>query len=152
LSKTRVSLQGLITWLMDSHLLPTMFSIKVAHLNTGLIAQWLEHLVYSQRVLGSNPSLVTFHFSQSAQSSLEKEFLMAEEHCKMIEQKCKVSKVKAMEAKARFNKLQGSEKRAFLMELLTLVLNSQMVNVEELKEVRKARDLLRIAIVSFFDV
>jgi hypothetical protein len=48
---------------------------------------------------------------ESAQSSLEKEFLVAEEHCKMIEQKCKASKVKATEVKAWFNKLQGNVKR-----------------------------------------
>ena len=29
----------------------------------GLIAQWLEHLVYVQKVLGSIPGLVTFLYS-----------------------------------------------------------------------------------------
>jgi hypothetical protein len=89
---------------------------------------------------------------ESAQSSLEKEFLAAEEHCKMIEWKCEASKVKVTEAKAHFNKLQGNTKREFLVESLTLVMNSHMANIEELKEVRKARDSLKIAIVSFFDV
>jgi hypothetical protein len=85
---------------------------------------------------------------ESAQTSLEKEFLMAEEHCKLIKRKCEASKVKAMEVKARFDKLQGSAKREFLAELLTPVLNSHMVNVEELKEARKARDSLKITMVS----
>jgi hypothetical protein len=69
---------------------------------------------------------------ESAQSSLEKGFLVVEEHCKMIERKCEASKVKATEAKAWFNKLQGNAKREFLMESLTPVLNSHMANVEEL--------------------
>jgi hypothetical protein len=89
---------------------------------------------------------------ESAQSSLEKEFLAVEEHCKMIEWKCEASKAKATEAKAWFDKLLGNEKRVFLAEMLTLVMNSHAANVEELKEVRKVRDLLRITIVSFFDV
>jgi hypothetical protein len=89
---------------------------------------------------------------ESAQSSLEKEFLVAEEHCKMIEWKCEASKVKAMEVKAQFDKLQGNAKREFLVESLTPVMNSHMVNIEELKEVRKARDSLKVAIVSFFDI
>jgi hypothetical protein len=89
---------------------------------------------------------------ESAQSSLEREFLVAEEHCKMIKRKCEASKVKATEVKARFDKLQGNAKREFLAESLTPVMNSHMANVEELKEVRKARNSLKIAIVSFFDV
>jgi hypothetical protein len=89
---------------------------------------------------------------ESAQSSLEEEFLAVEEHCKMIEWKCESSKVKATEAKAWFDKLQGNAKREFLVESLTPVMNSHIANVEELKEVRKVRDLLKIAIVSFFDI
>jgi hypothetical protein len=89
---------------------------------------------------------------ESAQSSLEKEFLAAEEHCKMIEWKCKASKAKVTEVKVQFNKLLGNEKRVFLTETLTLEMNIHMVNVEELKEARKARDSLKIVIVSFFDV
>jgi hypothetical protein len=95
---------------------------------------------------------------ESTQSSLEKEFLVAEEHCKVIERKCKASKAKATEAKAteakateakaRFDKLPGSAKREFLTESLTPVLNSHMANIEELKEARKARDSLKIAMVS----
>jgi hypothetical protein len=70
----------------------------------------------------------------------------------MIEWKCEASKAKATEAKAQFDKLQGNAKREFLAELLTPVLNSHMANVEELKEARKARDSLKITIVSFFDI
>jgi hypothetical protein len=70
----------------------------------------------------------------------------------MTERKCEASKVKAMEAKAHFDKLQGNAKREFLAESLTPVMNSHMVNVEELKEARKVRDSLKIAIVSFFDI
>jgi hypothetical protein len=73
---------------------------------------------------------------ESTQSSLEKEFLVAEEHFKVIERKCEVSKAKVTEAKARFNKLLDNEKRAFLAEMLTLVMNSHMANIEELKETR----------------
>jgi hypothetical protein len=81
-----------------------------------------------------------------------KKFFVAEEHCKIIKWKCEASKVKVTEVKAWFDKLLGNEKRVFLMETLTLMINSHMVNVEELKEVRKARDLLKIVTVSFFDV
>jgi hypothetical protein len=89
---------------------------------------------------------------ESAQTSLEKEFLVVEEHCKLIERKCKASKAKATEVKARFDKLQGSAKREFLTESLTPVMNSHLANVEELKEARKVRDSLKIAIVSSFDI
>jgi hypothetical protein len=89
---------------------------------------------------------------ESTQSSLEKEFLAVEEHCKMIERKCEASKVKATEVKARFDKLQGNAKREFLVESLTLVMNSHLANVKELKEARKVRDSLKIAIISFFDI
>jgi hypothetical protein len=50
---------------------------------------------------------------ESTQSSLEKEFLVVEEHCKMIEWKCEASKAKVMEVKGRFDKLLGDEKRVF---------------------------------------
>jgi hypothetical protein len=83
---------------------------------------------------------------ESTQSSLEKEFLIAEEHCKTIEWKCKASKAKVTEMKAQFNKLLG-DKRVFLTEILTPVMNSHMVNVKELKGVRKARDSAKTAMV-----
>jgi hypothetical protein len=85
---------------------------------------------------------------ESAQSSLEKELLAAEEHCKAIEWKCEASKAKATEVKTKFNKLPSSAKREFLAESLTPVMNNHMANIEELREARKARDLLKIAMVS----
>jgi hypothetical protein len=85
---------------------------------------------------------------ESTQSSLEKEFLVAEEHCKTIEWKCEASKAKAMEVKGRFNKLLGDEKRVFLAEVLTPVMNSHMVNVKELKGARNTRDSAKTAMVS----
>jgi hypothetical protein len=51
---------------------------------------------------------------ESTQSSLEREFLVVEEHCKVIKQKCKASKAKVMEVKAQFDKLLGNKERAFL--------------------------------------
>jgi hypothetical protein len=87
---------------------------------------------------------------ESTQSSLEKEFLVAEEHCKTIEQKCEASKVKVTEVKGRFDKLLGDEKRVFLAEVLTPVMNNHMVNVEELKGARKARDSAKTAMVCVF--
>jgi hypothetical protein len=79
---------------------------------------------------------------------LEKELLAAEEHCKAIERKCEASKVKAMEVKIKFDNLPNSAKREFLAESLTPVMNNHLANVEELKEARKARDLLKITMVS----
>jgi hypothetical protein len=85
---------------------------------------------------------------KSAQSSLEKELLAAEEYCKVIEQKCEASKAKVTEVKTKFDNLPNSAKREFLTESLTPVMNNHLANVEELKEARKARDLLKIAMVS----
>jgi hypothetical protein len=85
---------------------------------------------------------------ESTQSSLEKELLAAEEHCKAIERKCEASKAKATEMKAKFDRLPNSAKREFLVESLTPVMNSHLANIEELKEARKARDSLKIAMVS----
>jgi hypothetical protein len=85
---------------------------------------------------------------ESAQSSLEKELLVAEEHCKAIERKCEASRAKATEVKIKFNNLPNSAKREFLVESLTPVMNSHLANVKELKEARKARDSLKITMVS----
>jgi hypothetical protein len=122
----------------------------------SLTVKFTIHLLFNKFL--NSPSMSSFEnfnldFSlESTHSSLEKEFLMVEEHCKMIEWKCNASKAKAMEAKAWFDKLLGNKKRAFLMESLTLAMNSNMANIEELKEARKARDSLKIAMVSFFDI
>jgi hypothetical protein len=85
---------------------------------------------------------------ESAQSSLEKELLVAEEHCKAIERKCEASKAKATEMKTKFDRLPNSAKREFLAESLTPVMNSHLANIEELKEARKVRVSLKIAMVS----
>jgi hypothetical protein len=117
------------------------------------VQQWKFHYPSSNKFPSISTTMSSFDnfdldFSlESTQSSFEKEFLVAEEHCKTIEQKCEASKAKVTKVKTWFDKLLGDEKRVFFAEVLTPVMNSHMVNVEELKGVRKARDSAKTAMV-----